>query len=461
MTLMEYTQRLRGRRVAVVGIGVSNTPLIHHLLRNRIEVTACDRSTREQLGEKAAELEAMGCRLKLGEGYLDDIHADVIFRTPGLHPDNPGLVLARERGAYMTSEMEAFFEVCPCPIIAVTGSDGKTTTTTLIAEMLMAAGYTVHTGGNIGRPLLCDADSMSKDDICVLELSSFQLMTMTKSPDIAVVTNLAPNHLDIHKDMDEYVWAKKNIFTHQRPDGVLVLNADNAITASFMDETRGELRTFSRKMHIDSGACLVGGNLTLTESGIARTVVPADEVFLPGLHNIENFLAAFAAVKDFVPVNVMAEVARNFTGVEHRIEFVRRLKGASFYNDSIASSPSRTMAGLRAFDQKLILIAGGKDKGVPFDELAEEIIRRVKTLVVTGATAETIENCVRTSDNYHGEPLIIREDDFRAAVIAAANAAGEGDVVILSPACTSFDRFKNFAQRGKYFKEIVNSLEDK
>ena len=460
MTLKEYTEALKGKEVAVVGIGVSNTPLIRHLLQNGVSVTACDKNTREGLGELAQELETKGCRLKLGPDYLENIHADVIFRTPGLHAANPGLQAAVKRGAVLTSEMEAFFEVCPCPIIAVTGSDGKTTTTTLIAEMLTAQGYTVHVGGNIGHPLLTEADSILPEDLCVLELSSFQLLTMTASPDIAVVTNLAPNHLDIHKDMDEYVNAKKNIFLHQSPEGIVVLNEDNELTASMVGEARGEVRCFSRKKPVQSGACLVDGWLTLKRNGKEIPVLPAEEVLLPGLHNIENYLAAMSAVSDLVEPEIMARIARTFRGVEHRIELVRSWHGVSFYNDSIASSPSRTIAGLRSFRQKVILIAGGKDKGVPFDPLAPEIVEHVKLLVVTGMTAETIADTVQRYAGYHGEPPILHVDDFREAVLTAARAAKEGDVVILSPACTAFDRFKNFAVRGRYFKEIVNGLED-
>ena len=460
MTLKEYTEALKGKEVAVVGIGVSNTPLIRHLLQNGVSVTACDKNTREGLGELAQELETKGCRLKLGPDYLENIHADVIFRTPGLHAANPGLQAAVKRGAVLTSEMEAFFEVCPCPIIAVTGSDGKTTTTTLIAEMLTAQGYTVHVGGNIGHPLLTEADSILPEDLCVLELSSFQLLTMTASPDIAVVTNLAPNHLDIHKDMDEYVNAKKNIFLHQSPEGIVVLNEDNELTASMVGEARGEVRCFSRKKPVQSGACLVDGWLTLKRNGKEIPVLPAEEVLLPGLHNIENYLAAMSAVSDLVEPEIMAHIARTFRGVEHRIELVRSWHGVSFYNDSIASSPSRTIAGLRSFRQKVILIAGGKDKGVPFDPLAPEIVEHVKLLVVTGMTAETIADTVQRYAGYHGEPPILHVDDFREAVLTAARAAKEGDVVILSPACTAFDRFKNFAVRGRYFKEIVNGLED-
>ena len=460
MTLKEYTASLIGKKVTVVGIGVSNTPLIRHLLQNGISVTACDRSSREALGTVADELEALGCKLKLGPDYLDDIDADVLFRTPGLHPDAPGLAAARARGAEMTSEMEAFFKVCPCRILAVTGSDGKTTTTTLIAEMLKAQGYTVHVGGNIGTPLLCRADEMSPRDICVLELSSFQLMTMDRSADIAVVTNLAPNHLDIHKDMAEYVNAKKNVLRYQNAGGVAVLNADNELTASFALEVKGECRYFSLRTALANGACLMNGILTLMRDGEATPVVPADEILIPGLHNVENYLAAIAAVRDLVKPEIMAQVARSFGGVEHRIELVRVWRDIRFYNDSIASSPSRTIACLRSFKEKIILIAGGKDKGVPFDSLAPEIVEHVKLLVLTGMTAETIANTIRNYAGYHGEPPVLLVDDFKEAVLTAAQKAEAGDAVILSPACTSFDRFKNFAVRGQTYKDIINSMEE-
>ena len=458
--LDRYFETLQNKRVVVLGVGVSNRPLVRLLLAHRIPVICCDKTPREQLDPEVLKLEEDGAVLHLGPDYLEGLEADVVFRTPGLHPDLPQIRALRERGAKITSEMEAFFEVCPCPIIAVTGSDGKTTTTTLIAEMLTAQGYTVHVGGNIGHPLLTEADSILPEDLCVLELSSFQLLTMTASPDIAVVTNLAPNHLDIHKDMDEYVNAKKNIFLHQSPEGIVVLNEDNELTASMVGEARGEVRCFSRKKPVQSGACLVDGWLTLKRNGKEIPVLPAEEVLLPGLHNIENYLAAMSAVSDLVEPEIMAHIARTFRGVEHRIELVRSWHGVSFYNDSIASSPSRTIAGLRSFRQKVILIAGGKDKGVPFDPLAPEIVEHVKLLVVTGMTAETIADTVQRYAGYHGEPPILHVDDFREAVLTAARAAKEGDVVILSPACTAFDRFKNFAVRGRYFKEIVNGLED-
>ena len=459
MKLSEYIDGLRGKMIAVVGIGVSNTPLLRLLLKNGCSVTACDRSDREVLGEVATELEALGAVLKLGETYLDDLQADVIFRTPGMRPDVPALVEAAARGSEITSEMEAFFRVCPCKIIAVTGSDGKTTTTSIIARLLEAAGYTVHVGGNIGTPLLDRADDMKETDLVVLELSSFQLMTMDKSPETAVVTNLAPNHLDVHRDMNEYIAAKRNIFVHQKATDLLVLNADNDITRGFAGAATGCVRFFSRQTAMQSGVFAENGVIYAAENGRVAPIMRTSEIFLPGVHNIENYMAAFAAVKDLVGHETMRSVAMEFRGVAHRIEYVRTLRGVRYYNDSIASSPTRTIAGLRSFDQKVILIAGGKDKGVPFDELGPEIITHVKTLILTGLTAEKIRKAVENAPGYDGTPEIIETDGFRDAVLAASSKASDGDVVLLSPACTSFDRFKNFAERGDTFKKIVMELE--
>jgi len=459
MKLEDYLAGLRGKRVAVVGVGVSNTPLITLLCSAGIEVTACDKSERSAFGETADALENLGAKLKLGEDYLTDLEADVIFRSPGIRPDIPPFEAARARGAVITSEMEAFFEVCPCPILAVTGSDGKTTTTTIISELLKAAGRTVWLGGNIGRPLLADTPLIRPDHVCVLELSSFQLMTMERSPRVAVVTNLSPNHLDYHRDMAEYVSAKTNIFTHQGPGDTLVLNLDNAPTAALAQDARGEVRWFSRREAVANGVYLRDGEIVEAASGAARTVLDRDDILLPGDHNVENYMAAIAAVRGLVPDEVIRQVARTFPGVEHRIERVRVKDGVTFYNDSIASSPTRTIAGLKSFRQKVILIAGGYDKHIPFDVLGPEVCEHVKALVLTGATAGKIRAAVENAPGYDPAALPIWEiDDFEAAVKQAAAIAEAGDIVTLSPACASFDKFKNFAQRGDRYKEIVNSL---
>lgn len=457
MNLKEYLGTLKGRTVSVIGIGVSNTPLIELLCKSGCRVIACDKKSREALGDTADRLETLGAALKLGDGYLKDLEPGVVFRTPGMRPDLPELVEAVQRGAVLTSEMEAFFEVCPCPIIAVTGSDGKTTTTTIIAELLKKAGKTVHVGGNIGHPLLAEAGEMGADDIAVLELSSFQLMTMRKSPHIAVVTNLSPNHLDVHKDYQEYISAKENIFTHQSANDVAVFNADNAVTAEEAGRAVGAVRRFSRKTELDEGVFLRDGNIISRHSGQERRVMSVSDIKLPGVHNIENYLAAIAAVEGMVSDEIIRDFARSFGGVEHRIELIRTRNGVRWYNDSIASSPSRTIAGLNSFPERVILIAGGKDKGISYEALGPVINEHVKLLLLCGATAGVIRRSVEEAANYAGLE-IFEVSDYQEAVSIADQRSVPGDVVILSPASTSFDRFANFMERGRVFKEIVHQL---
>ena len=445
----QYFESIKGKRIAVFGLGVSNRPLVRLLLEFDCDVTGCDKTPRENLEEEVLELERMGCKLSVGEHYLDDLEADLVFRTPGMHPGIPALEALRAKGAEVTSEMEVFFEVCPCTILAITGSDGKTTTTTLVSEILKAAGKKVWVGGNIGTPLLPRVREMQETDLCVVELSSFQLMDMKRSPHVAVVTNLAPNHLDVHKDMQEYVDAKKNIFNFQKDDDVLVINADNAITAAFV--SNGITKAFSYQGK--DAAVKLEGDL-ITRHG--EPVLDKKDILLPGEHNVENYMAAIAAVEGLVEDKVIRQVARTFGGVEHRIELVRVKDGVRYYNDSIASSPSRTMAGLRSFPEKVILIAGGYDKHIPYDVLGPEICAHVKKLFLCGATAPQIraavENCV-------GEkPEMVDCGKFEHAVRAAAAAAESGDVVLMSPASASFDEFKNFMVRGNFFKKLIMEL---
>ena len=460
MNLQDYLKTLKDKRIAVLGIGVSNTPLIRLLREHGVAVTACDKKERTALGKTAEELEAMGVDLKLGSDYLKDIDADVIFRTPGMRPDLPELLAAKERGSRITSEMQVFFEVCPCPIIAVTGSDGKSTTTTVITEFLRAAGRTVHLGGNIGHPLLAEAGEMHADDVAVLELSSFQLLDMTHSPHIAVLTNLAPNHLDVHRSMEEYIAAKENIFRYQSADDIAVFNQDNAITLGLSEKANGRVRLFSRQQEVADGAFVRDGAIWLRRGEEEREIVKTDEIRIPGQHNVENYLAAIAAVDGLVSDEVIRTVAREFAGVEHRIELVRTRRGVRWYNDSIATSPTRTIAGLRSFSQKLILIAGGYDKHIPFDVLGPELVAHVKLLILCGATANQIRACVTGCADYHGEPEMIECATLDEAVKLAAERAQEGDVVTLSPACAAFDQFPNFMVRGRYFKDLVNALEE-
>ena len=448
----KYFTSLAGKKIAVLGLGVSNRPLVRLLLEFGCDVTGCDKTPREKLDQEVLDLEAAGCKLSLGDGYTDGIEADLVFRTPGMHPGNPAIVALTDKGAKVTSEMEVFFEVCPCNCIAVTGSDGKTTTTTLVSEMLKAEGYKVWLGGNIGTPLLPLVRQMHADDYAVVELSSFQLMDMTRSPHIALITNLSPNHLDVHKDMEEYVEAKKNIYRFQNDVDVLVVNADNQITAPLNGP--GETRTFSRAgkkafVRLEDGIIYRQGEAVLNKS----------DILLPGEHNVENYMAAIAVVEGLVSDDTIRKVAQNFGGVEHRIELVRIKDGVRFYNDSIASSPSRTIAGLLSFPEKVILIAGGYDKHIPYDVLGPVVCDHAKKVFLGGATGPQIRAAIENAPNYvPGCPEITDCDGFDAAVYAAAAAAQDGDVVLMSPASAAFDQFKNFMVRGQFFKKMVMEL---
>ena len=460
MNLFSYIDTLDHKSIAVVGIGVSNEPWLRLLLEKGCDVTACDKRSLEEMGETGKELLRMGCKLKLGEDYLEGLDQDVIFRTPGLMPFDPHLEAARERGSLITSEMEVFLRLCPCKVIAITGSDGKTTTTTIISELLKAAGYTVHLGGNIGHPLLCDTPKMKPEDYVVLELSSFQLHSMMCHPDVAVITNLTPNHLDKHKDFQDYIDAKKSIYEHQGPNGRLILNADDAHTDYYSSTAPGKVSFFSNRHPVEQGTALVDGKLCWMTEGKAEEILPAAEIRIPGDHNVLNYLAAFEAVRGLVGAETCRKVAREFPGVAHRLELVRELRGVKYINDSIGSSPTRTIAGLRALPDMPVIICGGYDKHIPFEPLGDELCLRAKKVVLTGATAEKIRDAILNSPNYQKRQVpVTMVKDFREAVLAASNLAEEGDTVLLSPACASFDAFKNFEVRGNTFKKIVMEIE--
>ncbi len=463
MDYREFFDQIKGKRIAICGTGVSNSPLVESFLSKGAKVYVCDRRTREQIGPMADEFERLGATLRLGDGYLDNLEVDMIFRTPGMSFNMPELVRARDNGIAVTSEMEVFFELCPSTIFAVTGSDGKTTTTTLIAEMLKAEGKTVHVGGNIGEPLLPRIEQIKPEDFTVVELSSFQLISMRRSPDVAVVTNIAPNHLDVHKDMDEYVNAKKNIFLHQNAFSRTVLNADDPTTDGFSPEVRGQLMKFSMNGKVRNGAWLSPeGTLCISYRGVTAPVLDRSDIAVLGDHNVANYLAAISAVWGYTGADSIVRVAREFTGVEHRIELVRELDGVKYYNDSIASSPTRTVAGLKALPDNVVLIAGGYDKHIPFEPMAPFVNEKVRVLILTGPTAEKIERAVTEDSSYNPERLrLLRVNGMEEAVNKAHELALPGYTVILSPACASFDAYPNFTARGRHFKELVNALGDR
>lgn len=456
----EFKAYIKDKKVAVIGIGISNTPLIKMLSELEAKVTAFDKKTKEQLGDFYKELYSLDVGFSLGEDYLKNLRGfDVIFKTPVIRYDIPELIEAKNQGTRVTSEMEVFLEICPAKIIGVTGSDGKTTTTTLIYKMLSQEGYKCWLGGNIGTPLLDKIEEIGPNDMVVLELSSFQLHTINVSPQTAVITNLAPNHLDIHKSMEEYVDAKKNIYLYQKAGERLVLNFDNKITREMATEAKGEVVFFSRISTTD-GVRLEDGNIVINKNGIKRNVLNIKDILIPGIHNVENYLAAISAVYDMVRDETIQTVANTFMGVEHRIELVRELNGVKYYNDSIASSPTRTIAGLNSFEQKVILLAGGYDKKISYEPLAPVIFEKVKELILFGQTADKIEEAYLNECKKKGaQPIVIRRaDSLEEAVRISSNKARNGDVVILSPASASFDMFKNFEDRGNKFKEYVKKL---
>ena len=452
----EFKQFIKNKNVAVVGIGVSNIPLINFLVKLGAKVTAFDKKTEEELGAVGKEFKEKGVSLELGENYLNNLTGfEVVFKTPSMRIDCDALVKVKEEGAYITSEMEEFVRYCKGKVYGVTGSDGKTTTTTIVSKLLMAEGYKTWVGGNIGTPLFAQIEEIEEDHMVVLELSSFQLMTMNLPIDVAIVTNLAPNHLDMHKDMEEYIDSKKNIFLYQNKDNVLVLNRENEITFGFEKEAKGEVREFSSKRALDNGAYYENGILYIN----GKEVCKKDNIIIKGIHNIENYLAAFIAVKDDVKIETMKIVAESFVGVEHRCELVRELNGVKYYNDSIASSPTRTLAGLFAFEKKVILIAGGYDKNIPFEPLAYEGHPFIKQLIVLGATKDKIKDVFNKLKEEKGiEIPIITVESLEEAVNKAKEIAVTNDIVTLSPACASFDMFQNFAVRGNKFKQLVSDL---
>ncbi len=458
MTFNEYINSVKDKKIAVIGIGVSNKPLIEKLLSCGCDVTACDKRTAEQLGEDYGILSELGAKFMLGDDYLEHLDFDIVFRTPGLMPFDPHLTAVSDRGGIVTSEMEVFFELCPCKIVAITGSDGKTTTTTIISELLKAQGYTVHLGGNIGNPLLCSVDGMSKSDVAVLELSSFQLHSMSCKPDVAVITNVSPNHLDKHKDYQDYIDAKSFIFLAQDSDNRLVLNSENEFSEYYAEKAKSSIAYFSRVKAPLNGLYCDNGEIYRVNNGKASKIMSSDDIKLPGTHNLENYMAAFAATEGLVDDAVCVKVAKEFNGVEHRLERVREKDGVIYINDSIGTSPTRTAAGLHALKTKPILIAGGYDKHIPFDELGDEICLYAKSLYLTGSTSEKILQAVKASKYYTDDFKVFVIDDFKQAVLSASASAEKGDIVLLSPACAAFDKFKNFAERGRYFKQIVMEL---
>lgn len=466
-------EELNGKKIAFVGMGVANVPCAKFLAENGIDVYACDKRDKEYIGaEICEELDKLGVKFSLGESYLDVLpEMDVVFRSYGIQPfQNPWIGECIKRGQLVTTEMEMFFKYCPAKIFAVTGSNGKTTSTTLISKMLEARGYKVYLGGNIGKALMPELENITEDDIAVVELSSFQLLTMTNMvgrPDVAVVTNIESTHLDHHINLDEYVDAKRNILIYQNSAQKTVLNADcdysiaNTVYHDMRYDVRGELSQFSIKHSVERGAYMdtETGNIYYADNGENTLVMNKSDIVIPGDHNIENYCTAISAVWGMVDTDVIKNIAQTFGGVEHRIEFVREYNGVKYYNDSIATSPSRVISGLKAFGKKIIVLMGGSDKNNDMSEMVPYILKYVKLLVLNGATAEKIYDAIVSNPDYKDSDIeIVKVPTMQEALLVAKDKAKNGDIVSLCPACPAFDQFKTFEYRGREFKRLVKEF---
>lgn len=472
MKKINSLEELRGVRCDVLGMGKSNLPLIDMLINTGALVTVRDKKTRDQFGDLCSHLEQKGVKFILGDTYLDTIDAEVIFRSPGIRPDTSSIPEAVKNGALLCSEMELFVSLTKADILAITGSDGKTTTTTLTHLFInaMSERYNrgrAYVGGNIGTPLLSKYAEMSEKDTAVIELSSFQLMTMSFSPLRAAITNITPNHLNWHTDMDEYIKAKCNILSSA---ALMVLNADNAVTADIARTRAADMVLFSLKKSsyediVDSSmknTCAVfarGDDILYSDGNTEIRILKISDIKLPGKHNIENYMTAMALTYGLVDIDIYTDIAKSFGGVEHRLELVRELDGVKYYNSSIDSTPTRTAAALGAVVGSKVVICGGYDKKISFAPLADALCESARCAVLTGSTAKKIKDAILNCEKYSPEKLlIIEESDFSEAVSAAHAAARAGDGVILSPACASFDAFADFEERGRFFKKLVNEL---
>lgn len=453
-----FKEDLKDKKIAVIGLGVSNLPLIGYLSKLGCDITLFDKRTLNDMKDDVREvIENNAVNLSLGADYLNKLEGfDIIFRSPSFLPTNPYLIKEKERGALVTTEVEMVIKLAPCPIIGVTGSKGKTTTTTIIYNILSKMGYNTYLGGNIGVPLFTKLEEMRESDLVVLELSSFQLMEMEVSPKLALVTNISPDHLDIHGSYEEYINAKKYLFKNQDSNGLVVLNKDDEIVSKFADEAKGAVRYFSFE-YIPDTYVLEGDFITYNHEKIIDT----NKLLLKGKHNYLNVCAALNVIHDFIKVSreELEEIVAGIKSVHHRLEFVREVNGVKWYNDSASTTPDKSMAGIYAFNEDVVLIAGGYDKNIAYDSLAKPILDKVSKLILFGKTKDKIYDAVMELNKVVGKDIQIYVlDTLEEVVEAAYQVSKPGEVVLFSPASASFDMFNNAYERGDLFKELVQEL---
>ena len=460
--LEEFEKNIKNKKVAVIGVGVSNIPLIDYLYEKQAIVTIFDNKEAEKIPKEISEkIKKYNFEFYFGSRSLDNLHGyDIIFRSPSCLPTKPELVREKERGAIITTEIEQLIKMAPCKVIGITGSDGKTTTTTLTAKILEDAGYNVYLGGNIGIPLFTKLKDIKPEDIIVLELSSFQLMGMEVSPDIAAITNITPNHLNVHKDYQEYIDAKKNIYKHQKSTGILVLNADNELTNACQDDANGDVILFSSKQKLSYGYIVEDGIIKKCNDGIRRHLISQDEIKLKGIHNLQNICTALALTENLVDTEKALDTVKEFSGVHHRLELVRKLNGVEWYNDSASTSPTRGISALNSFDKEIVLIAGGADKNLDYTPFGKAIVEKnVKSLILIGQTAGKIYTAEKNELEIQNKTLDIHMcETFKQSLELAKRIAKPGQIVLFSPASTSFDMFKDMYDRGDRFREEVNKF---
>ncbi|MCI8444311.1 MAG: UDP-N-acetylmuramoyl-L-alanine--D-glutamate ligase [Clostridia bacterium] len=457
--LQEFEEYIRYRKVAIIGLGVSNLPLIDYMYEKKARVTVFDDREKEKIPQEIMDkIITYQFDFSFGKNNLEKLKKfDIIFRSPSCLPTKPELEEEIKRGAMVTTEIEMFMKMCPAKMIGVTGSDGKTTTTSLIYAILKQAGYCTYLGGNIGTPLFTKLSEITPEDMVVLELSSFQLMGMRISPQIGVITNITPNHLNIHKDYQEYIEAKKNIFQYQTQNDMVVLNYDNEITKNCAQEAMGEVVYFSRKEKLEDGYIVDQKTIKECNDGIRKHILETEDILLRGKHNYENIATALAATKTLVPSDIAIKAIQEFKPVEHRLEFVREINHVKWYNDSVSSSPTRTIAGLNSFEEEIVLIAGGYDKNLDYTPIAKPIVKHVKSLILLGQTSGKIFESVKEELEKQNKTLdIYMCNTLEETVNLAKKVAKPKQVVLFSPASASFDLFKNFADRGIQFKNLVN-----
>lgn len=455
----------KNKKVTVMGLGSfgGGVGVAQFLAKQGALVTITDLRNTPELSSSIKQLEGLPISYKLGGHCEEDfINTDMVIVNPAVPDNSKFLQIARNNQVPLHTEINIFFSLCPAPIIGITGSNGKSTTTALLGKVLQQTPRTTWIGGNIGRSLLTNLEEIKPQEIVVLELSSFQLKELSgikKSPHISIVTNISPNHLDRHIGMDDYIQAKKTIITYQKPGDYAILNYDDPELRRWEQECKSHVLWYSTRQRIKNGAWIKDGNIVLSIHGQERVIVCTSRIKIPGNHNLQNILAtSCAAHMAGAHEQHMERIMANFGGLEHRLEFVREIHGVRYYNDSKATTPESAIAAMRAFQEPIILIAGGIDKGSNFEKFAETCIQQTKAIVLIGKMAHKIQELILQKTDGEKKPSIFISNTFREAFQQAHGIAKTGEIVLLSPACASYDMFLNYEERGRQFKNMVQAL---